>query len=861
VASRPKYALKFLRWFCREDYLEEIEGDLTEIFEKNCIRSPRYARWKFMWNVMRYFRPEFIKSFKSSTSINHTDMLRHNLLIAFRNIQRHKGSFFINLIGLSTGLACGLLIYLWVNDELRMDRFHKNADHIFQVLTNHPSESGIDTWNEGPIPLGPALKEEMPEVEQMTNASPIMPDFVLSAGNLHVTAAGQFVDQQYFTVFSYNFLQGDPAKVMADKSVIVISESMALKLFGTTHNVLGKSIEWQYENFKRDLSVAGIFRDITSRSSDQFDFAISFEILKEIIGRGANWGNQHARIYLILKDETDIPAFGERLRNFLKTKDSNSDVTLLLQRYANRYLYGKFENGIQSGGRIGYVVLFSITGVFIVFIACINFMNLSTAKASRRLKEVGIKKVVGAYRSSLVWQYLQESLFITIFSFSVALAVVWILLPEFNIITGKQLSLELDKNILLAFLLTIVVTGLTAGSYPALYLSAFKPVSVLKGKLITSFGDTFIRKGLVVLQFTLSVTLIALVMVVYKQIELIQTKNLGYDRDNVIYFKAEGLATKKVDDLIAEIKNIPGVVNASSMWGSIVGETGVTRGYFNWEGKDPNAVITFSHFGVNYELLELLGIKMKEGRTFSREFATDSTKIILNEAAIQVMGLKDPVGKKFNLWGNEMEIIGVTENFNFRSLHEEVKPFFFRLLPKETSKIMIKLKAGSERETLAKLKDFYAKVNPGFVLDYQFLDHEYQQQYTAELRVSLLSRYFAGIAILISALGLFGLASFSAERRIKEIGIRKILGSSETRIVFLLSRDFTQNVVLAIAIGWPLSFFLASKWLEGFVFRIELHPWYFLLAGGIALLIAWTTVVLQTLKAARINPAQCLRNE
>jgi hypothetical protein len=389
-----------------------------------------------------------------------------------------------------------------------------------------------------------------------------------------------------------------------------------------------------------------------------------------------------------------------------------------------------------------------------------------------------------------------------------------LLLPEFNAITGKHLSLHFSVNFILSVLVITLITGLLSGSYPAFYLSHFKPAMVLKGKLNTSFSVAWARKGLVVFQFAVSIILIVSVLVVYKQIEFIQTKNLGFDKDNIISFKSEGRLNENQETFLQEVKNMPGVVNATSFGHDLFGGHGGTSG-LDWEGKRPDDNIQFGNLEVDYEWFETLDIEMAEGRTFSREFGSDSAKIIFNEAAIAAMGLKDPIGKTVNLWGQDKQIIGVTKNFHFESFYEEIKPCMMQCYPNGRN-VLVKIQAGMERKTIERIGDFYREYNQGLPFDYQFLDQDYQELYAAEQRVAILSKYFAGIAILISCLGLFGLATFTAERRLKEIGIRKILGSSEFGIVHLLSGDFTKMVLIAIVIALPLSYFIAHRWLESF---------------------------------------------
>ncbi len=860
----PQLAQRFLLWFLRDDLAEEVQGDLVEKFYSKLEHTSLFhAQLNYWYQVVRYLRPFAIRKSKPST-ILYTIMLKHNFILSFRNFKRHKSSFFINLIGLSTGLACALLIFLWVTDELQADKFHEKDARLYQVLSNHPTADGIDTWPATPAMLAEALSAEMPEVETAvsTSTTDIMHNFTISFGDNHFNAAAQFADKNFFKIFSYDLIHGDKNQVLTDKSSVVLSETMAKKLFQSIENALGKTVEWQVFDKKSEATVAGVYQDLPTSASQKFDFVLSYEVYKDILGDGAHWGNFNAVTYVLFREGANPELFNEKIQNLISEKRNTTDnTTLFVQKYSDMYLYNHFENGVQAGGRIEYIRLFSIIAIFILIIACINFMNLSTAKASQRTKEVGVKKAIGARRGTLIFQFMEESIVIAFLSLFTAVILVLLLLPQFNSITGKHIALQLDPTLILSFLGITLFAGLVAGSYPALYLSKFNPVAVLKGKLKSSLGELLIRKGLVVFQFTLSVILIVSVIVVYKQIELVQSKNLGFNRENIIYFNIDGKVTENLETFLTEVKTVPGVESASSMWGSIVGSTGATFGSFDWEGKDPDAIYQFFHLGVNYDMLQLLGIEMKEGRYFSRDFSADTSKIILNEAAIDAMGLKDPVGKIFNLWGNNMEIIGVTKNFNFESLHENVKPFFFRLQPKEAEKVLVKIVPGTERETIEKLQAYYKTFNPDYTFNYQFLDDEYQAQYVAEQRVSSLSRYFAGIAILISCLGLFGLAAFTAQRRLKEIGIRKILGATDVGIVYLLTSDFTKMVGMAILIALPASYFIAVQWLESFAYRIDLAWWYFAGAGLAALLIAWFTVGLQTVKAATVNPVECLKDE
>jgi putative ABC transport system permease protein len=785
-------------------------------------------------------------------------MFKHYLLLIYRNLLRSKSYFFINLIGLSTGLACTLLIYLWVRDEFRMNKFHVNEARLFEVMEHQQYADEIMTTTSTPGILAETLKAEFPEVEYAATTTWIS-DYTLSIKDHNVKARGYHTGKDFFQIFSFGLIQGNASQVLEDKLGIVISRDLAKKLFGTADNAVGKVVELQHD---KSYHITGVFEGTPPNSSVQFDFVMSFEQFKDDNKWVLEWGNNGPSTYLVLRSGSDAKAFSEKIKDYIKGKDKESNVTLFLQPYSERYLYGNFENGKPAGGRIEYVELFSIIAIFILVIACINFMNLSTARASRKAKEVGIKKSIGAQRSSLIFQYISESMFTAVLSFLVAWGVVWLFLPQFNLITGKKIALSFNDPQLLLWLSAVTVfTGLIAGSYPALYLSGFKPAAVLKGEIKGSVGELWARKGLVVFQFFLSVILIVSVLVIYKQIEFVQNKNLGYKKDHLIQFPVEGKVGSTLNTFLEEVRQIPGVVKASSTSHSLLGRNNNTSG-LDWEGKNPDDLILFENISVDYGLLETMGVELAEGRFFSEENPADSTKIIFNEAAIRIMNLKDPIGKKIKLWREyELEIIGVVKDFHFQSLHEIVNPLFFRLSPKNTWTIMVRLEGGKEKQTLAALTKFYNQYNPGFAFEYRFQDEQYARQYEAEQRVATLSGYFASIAIVISCLGLFGLATFTAERRLKEIGIRKALGSTSTNIVMLLSGDFTKMVLVSNILGLPVSYFLLHEWLQRFAFHIELQVWFFAVAGFIALLIAWVTVASQAIKAAMVNPVNCLRNE
>jgi len=792
-----------------------------------------------------------------SQSIIEKHMLKHNLLLVIRNFRRHKTTFFINVIGLSTGLACCLLIYLWVNDEMAKDKFHENTDQLHIVMEKI---EGMGVLDQTSGPVADILAQEMPEVEYAVPvAPPTWPgfdSFILTVNDRNVKSVGQYVGKDYFNIFSFELIQGDADKVLEDKNSIVISEDLALKLFKTT-DVLGKTLELEHEHL---FTISGIFKNISPSSSIQFDFALSFEKCEEVKPWVKDWNSVGPKVYVMLREGTDLHNFNQKIEGLVEKKTGGKEKTrhLFLAKYAEHYLYGEYENGIQTGGRIEYVQLFSIMALFVLFIACINFMNLSTAEASYRLKEVGVKKSFGASRKRIASQFFGESLIMVVISLINAFIIVLLILPEFNNITGKQLTLKPDFRILVSIIVIAIITMFMAGGYPSFYISGFNPITILKGRSETTLGGHQVRKGLVICQFTLSIILIVSVIVVSHQIDYIQNKPLGYNKDNVIYFEIEGQVKKNPELFLSELKKLPGIVNAASTTHDMVGHNWSVG--LNWEGKDPDDKTKFQLMGVNFDFLETMGMEMKTGRFFSREFIADTTKTIINEAAAKAIEFEDPIGKKLS----GIEIMGIVKNFHFKSFHDQIEPQVFILDQKSfahPTMIMVRLDAGKEVETIKQLTKFYSGYNPGFPFDYTFLDYEYQIQYAAEQRVSTLSKYFAILTIIISCLGLFGLSIFTIQKKTREIGIRKILGSSDLGIIQLLSREFTKPVLTAIGIALPFGFFVTSKWLNEFAYRINLQWWYFLLAAILGLIIAWVTVGIQTFKASRINPADCLKVE
>jgi putative ABC transport system permease protein len=792
-------------------------------------------------------------------------MFKNNLKIAWRNLLKDRQFTVLNLIGLSSGLACALFIWLWISDEINMDRYNEKNAALYQVMQNLKHDNQIETMSYTAGLLGNALAKEMPEVQYAATVVPpswFSSKGIVSVGESRIKALEQFISKDFFQVFTCPFLLGDKNRLAIDKHSVAISESLAIKLFHTTQNALGKTIDWNQGEFSGPYLVTGIFKDNPPNLSDKFDLLFNFDLFVEKRPGMLQWGNSDPSTYVILKKGTNIQQFDQKIKDFVESKDKNSGKTLFIRKFSDGYLYAQYKDGLQAGGRIAYVKLFAIIGIFILVIACINFMNLSTAKASRRIKEVGIKKVVGASKGTLVFQYLGESVLMSFLALLVAAVLIIVLLPAFNSLTGKELSLSFSGSLVAAVLAITLATGLVAGSYPAFYLSGFRPVRVLKGALKTPIGELWIRKGLVVFQFALSVISIVGVLTIYRQMKYIQSKDLGYSRNNVIDFPIpldmDSVHLSQAASFVNELKNIPGVVHVGSFYHNLNGDHGAIGG-FQWPGKDPTVDITFANLEVGNGFLQTAGIKIKEGRNFSDNLNAKN-EIVFNESAIKAMGLSDPIGKKIKFWGMEKVIVGVTEDFNFESLYQEVKPCFFQMFPVMPN-ILVRMKPGAERQTIAQIQKTYATFNEGLAFDFKFLDDEYQAMYISENRVAALSKYFAGLAILISCLGLFGLAAFTAQRRQKEIGIRKVVGASTTQVVVLLSRDFLKLIMVAVCVAFPLVWWVMNDWLNSFAYRIQIGAAVFFVAAASIALITLVTISFQSIKAALANPVRSLGSE
>lgn len=784
-------------------------------------------------------------------------MLKNYLKTAFRGFKRNKSPFFINVIGLSIGMACSILIALWVYDELNYDRFHEDVDQIVQVMEHQTYSDNVMTTTSTPGILALPLRDEIPEIEYAATYTWNM-DYLFTKEEKSLKESGLYARPDFFHILDIKLLHGNSEELINDPGAVVISKEMAVKYFGT-ENALGESITVNSADL---YTVSGVFEKLPENSSIQFDFVLPFENWLKNNNWATSWGNNGPSTIAKVYEGTDLAELNNKIGDFIEKKqdDGASNVELFVYPFAKRYLYSEFENKAVVGGRIEYVRLFTIVAIFILLIACINFMNLSTAKATKRAKEVGIRKSIGATQGSLINQYIGESMIIAFFSLFVSVFLVELSLPIFNNLTGKVIDINyLEPGMLITFIGTAIITGLAAGSYPAFYLSSFEAVRSLKGSMKPSGGEIFARKGLVVFQFSLSVILIVSTIIVYQQIQFTQTKNLGYKKENLVRFPVEGALRDNWGSFKSRMESIPEVTNISRTNSTFLGRNSNTGG-LSWPNKDPETHILFENVVGDYGIVETMGFEVISGRTHSKEFGADTARIVINETAAEIMGLENPVGEFITLWGEETEIIGLLKDFNFQNLKYEVNPLFIRLNDFGGS-AFVRINANNKSETLAEIEKVYKEFNLTYPFEYEFMDEEYAALYRSEQRIGDLAKYFSIFAIIISCLGLFGLSAFTAEQRAKEIGVRKVLGASVPNLVLLLTRDFTKLVLIAISIALPVSWWLMDQWLSDFAFKSGMNWWVFIGSGFLAVVIAWLTVSWQSIKAALANPVESMGSE
>lgn len=792
-------------------------------------------------------------------------MIKNFFKIAYRNLLRNKGFSFLNITGLAIGMAAAILILLWIQNEVSYDRFHENKDRIYEVWNRVTMDGKINTGNSVPDLVARAAEKDIPEVERAVRIKDIN-NLLFTVGDKKLSISGGLVDTGFLQMFSYKMLKGDPKTALNDRHSIVLTENVAKALFGD-ENPIGKMIN--IEN-KDNLLVTGVLKNMPPNTRFAYDYLIPWAYIKVDKAQDLGWNNNSTATFIMLKKNASFASASAKIRPL---KQHYSDEarqlkwTYFLYPMERWRLYSSFTDGVEDGnGRIKTVNLFSIIAGFILLIACINFMNLSTARSEKRAKEVGIRKVVGAGKGSLIGQFIGESIFMALLAGIIAMLIVFGTLPAYNRFTQNNLYIDYSSpNTWAAFVGFILFTGILAGSYPAFFLSALRPVKVLKGTFKRINALITPRKALVVLQFTFAIVLITCTIIIKQQIDYARDRETGYNRDHLGYY----FMTGDIPQNYAVIKNellSQGIATSVTKTNSPLTERWSDGWGQNWEGKDPNNKTSFDRYMADEGLGKTAGLQFVQGRDFNlKEFPTDSTGLIINESALKIMKFKDPIGKKVSDLGVDWHIVGVIKDFILTSPYEPTRPILIWGAKggfMSFNTIQIKLNGkNSTADNLKRAGVIFKKYNPKYPFDFKFVDEAYARKFNNEQRLGTLVALFAGLTIFISCLGLFGLAAYTAENRIKEIGVRKVLGASVAGITTLLSKELITLVMISFVIASPIAYWGMHKWLLNYSYRVSINWWIFVIAGGSAILIALLTVSYQSVKAALVNPVKNLRAE
>lgn len=786
-------------------------------------------------------------------------MIKNHIKLAWRNLLRSKSFSVINILGLAIGMASAVLILLWIQNEITFDKFHSKKERIYEAWNRVIRNGEIKTWQSTPKVLAKTIQQDFAEVEEAARATSIG-NILFEAGDKRLTAPGDLSDSNFLEIFSFPLLTGNAATVLDDPHSIVITEKLKNKLFGNA-DAMGKIVKVNNED---NFTITGILKDLPNNTRFDFEFLIPWSYGRSKGWDDEFWGNNSTTTYVLLKPAASLASITPKLLNLRKQYDKDEPTGGFFLYPISRWrLYSNFLNGVEDGGRISIVKLFALVAGFILLIACINFMNLSTARSEKRAREVGIRKVVGAHKLALVGQFIGESVLLSAIAGALALVVVQMCLPAFNTLTDKSLMIDYSNPMFWAAALAFILfTGILAGSYPAFFLSAMQPVRVLKGIFTPVKSAVSPRKVLVVLQFTFAIVLIIATIIVRQQINYAQQRQNGYDKVNLIYH----VLTEDLNKNFTPLKN---ELIASGVAASVTKTSApLTEGWsnswgFEWPGKDPNNKTIFDRFVADDAIAATAGLEIVQGRDFNlKEYPSDSTAMLLNETAVKRMNLKEPIGQIIKDDGKGWHVVGVVKDFIIHSPFQPTEPMVIEGAGGWFNIVHIKLntKAGMA-QSLKAAEAIFKKYNPAYPFEYKFVDEEYAKKFNDTRRTATLATLFASLTIFISCLGLFGLTAYMAQNRTKEIGIRKILGASAASVTALLSKDFLKLVLVSLAIASPLAWWAMNKWLQDFEYRITIKWWVFVTAGIISIVIALVTVSFQALKAALANPAKSLRTE
>lgn len=863
----PKLFRNFFRWYCHPEMVGHIEGDMMELYAERVRGSgKRKADLKFIRDVVLLCRPGIIRPVTVETNVNQYDMVKSYFKVGWRNMLRSKGYSAINISGLAIGMTVALLIGLWVFDELTFDKHFNNYDRIVQVMQHQTYNGQVGTQVANPAVMAEEIRNVYGSDFKHVLQSSWNNNHTLTYGEKIFSKTGSYFEPGVVDMLSLNIIHGTKDG-LKDMNSILLAESVAKSYFGE-EDPINKMLRLDNEI---DVKVTAVYEDLPENTSFQdlkiiMPWSLYLSQNTWIQKMEDPWGSNFTQTFAQLNENADLETVSTRIKDVKINQQGEEErrykAVVFLHPMNKWHLYSDFKAGVNTGGRIDNVWLFGITGIFVLLLACINFMNLSTARSEKRSKEVGIRKSIGSARGQLITQFFSESIMIALFAFVLAIGLGFLALPPFNTIAGKTISIPWSSPLFwLAGIGFTLVTGLFAGVYPALFLSSFQPVKVLKGSFKMGKLASLPRKVLVVFQFAISIFLIIGTIVVYKQIEFAQGRPLGYTADGLITVGVNSERHKHFEAIRTELKTENAIVELAES-GSPTTEVWNTNGGFDWEGKDPNLAVDFPNNAVTYEYGKTIGWQITTGRDFSRDFATDSTAFILNESAVKFIGLKDPLGKILKWNGENYTVIGVVKDILVQSPYTPVRPAMWHLSENSENVFIIKLNPNrNAQESLSKVEEVFKKFDPTSPFDAGFVDEAFAQKFGNEKRIGTLAAFFAALAVLISCLGLFGLASFVAEQRTKEIGIRKVMGASVNNLWQMLSKDFVVLVIIASVIAIVFAYFYYKNWLEGFEYRTTISWWIFALTALGALIITLITVSFQAIKAALMSPINSLRSE
>ncbi len=865
----PKRLTRLIEWLCAPHLREEVLGDLHERYARRVQQWGQAKAQRRYWReVLAYVRPSIIRRQPDQyplPSFLSPDMLHNYFKIAFRNLCRSPLYSLLNIGGLALGMASCLLIALYVYDEWRYDRFNQNADRIYRVVEKQTQPGGVFEVATTPGPLAPALKKDFPDVEKVARMGR-WSGMIKSGKQVYEENNLFFADNGILHLFDFPLLKGNVASVLTRPDELVMTETTARKYFGEgwQHNprVMGSMLRL---NNERDYRVVGVVKDLPATSHIQFDILLSFKNIELFDKWGYQWNSNNYHTYVQVKPKTNLTAFRQKISHYLAAHNSGDKTTLGLQPLTDIHLYSNFAFNTDWGQRssIFYVKLFGLVGLIVLLIACVNFINLTTARSARRAREVGVRKTVGAHRKHLVFQFMGESFVVTSVAVIVALVLASTLLPLFNQLSGKSLTLTNSLGTIGLTLLGLTgCVGLLAGLYPAVLLSAFQPAKVLKNVSASPSGRTF-RQTLVVGQFALSLILIISSVFIYNQLRFMQQKNLGFDKQQLLYVRLGGELKKKADLFKQELTRQSSIESAAATTATLVAVANESN--IDWEGQKPKDEFLITQMNIDPDFLATAGMKVVQGANFRLKTAADTNwTYLINETAARRMGYTNhsALGKRIKFWGMTGRIRGVVQDFHFQPLNVSIAPFIFRYAPGDMYfQMLVKTRPGQSQEALQQIERLYKQYEKEAPLQYGFVDQELDKQYRQEQRTGQIVFYFSVLAILISSLGLFGLSAFTAEQRTKEIGVRKVLGASVASIVALFSQDFLKLVSVSIIIAVPLAWYAIHQWLQNFAYKIAIEWWVFVLASVVVMGISLLTVSFQSIKAALMNPVKSLRSE